>query len=648
MSNHTSHRKWIVLVLLFLLMGIAACGPKSSPQAVMASSSDKPIGISTTPEPGNDGKPTPRSDGHTQSIVAASGMVYIGSDNGTLYAVSSSDGVVRWQQTLGSFVTVSAVIDSTVYVSTTETISAFDAASGARRWEHVLSDQIVNPTMMVADGMLFVSATVSHNNNSHAIYALRATDGSQLWRYTTPSVTPVLSGVVNGVVYSMEVIGDFVKGDQYAVALRTSDGHLLWRAHLGSTNGLVYGAPIESNGVVYIIDGDAIYALRVATGAIVWHVGAPVEHVPSVGAMPVALADGVIYANTHQGVLALRASDGVTLWEKKSTFSPSPSLLQPVVSNGHVYVASNSGAIYALRTQDGSQIWQYAKTPISDPFTIENGLVYINAPDQVYALNGQNGALAWQQSLEHHNAFSNNDTSMLIADNIMYVSNDNGIVQAFRARDGKLLWSYTIQEQAVPTDLVYTASVTFASSVSYQQALKIIADLGLKLSLSCPSLWKPQVNGDIFSSHSLLVEANVNAAPLWLNRLKATAGVQDAQAVGVHSCPMERVDDDFSRLHLQQSGAFVQVTFSPTMSYGAALETISNLWFRVADPCYEQARAQGAKPTWYSQGQATTFAKTHSFILATTALNSIHWLDQLHAAAGVMKVDAPFKVACSS
>ena len=198
----------------------------------------------------------------------------------------------------------------------------------------------------------------------------------------------------------------------------------------------------------------------------------------------------------------------------------------------------------------------------------------------------------------------------------------------------------------MPTDLAYGASVTFASSVSYQQALKIIADLGLQVSAFCPSMWKPQLSGDIFSDHSLSVFASVNSAPLWLSRLKATTSVQDAQTVGAHSCPMERVDDDFSRLHLQQSGTLVQVTFAPTVSYGDALEAVSNLWFRMADPCYEQARAQGTKPTWHSQGQADTFAKTHSFIVATTPLNSIHWSDQLRAVTGVVKVDAPLKMTC--
>ncbi len=642
------HKKWIFLLLLILLVSLSACGLKSPSQAVVGSSSssnDKPIGTGATPEPGNDSKPAPTSYGHGQSMVAANGSVYIGSDNGTLYAVNASNGTVRWQQALGSFVTVSAVMGGTVYVSTDGAVSAFDAASGVRRWQYSIGGQVDTPAMMFGNGTLFVS--VSHGNNSHAIYALRATDGSQLWKYTTASITPVLGGVVNGVVYSKEVVGDVVNGDQHVVAMRASDGHVLWRVQIESTDGSVYENPVEFNGLVYVTTSNgATYALRIATGAIVWHVAASMQnHQPTAGAMPVALADGVLYINTHQGLLAFQASNGVLLWEKKSMFSPGPILLQPVVSNGRVYVVS-SGIIYVLRTLDGSQIWQSSMTSTLEPLTVGNGLVYANGTNMIYALHGQDGSLAWRQSIDHHNSISSSDTSMLVADGIVYVSKDSGVVQALRASDGKSLWSYAIQEQAVPTELAYDASVTFASSVSYQQALKIIADLGLQLSAFCPSMWKPQLSGDIFSDHSLWVFASVNSAPLWLNRLKATTGVQDAQAVGAHSCPMARLDDSFYRLHLQQSGTFVQVTFAPTVSYGDALEAVSNLWFRMADPCYEQARAQGAKPTWYPQGQADTFAKTHSFVVATTGLNSIHWSDQLHATAGVVKVDASLKMTC--
>jgi outer membrane protein assembly factor BamB len=653
MSNRTSYGRWIALLLLFCLLGLSACGLEASPQATGAGGSDKPTGTGATPEPGNSGQPMPRPNGHTQSMVAANGIVYVGSDNGTLYALNASDGTVRWQQTLKTFVIVSAVINGTVYVSIDGgTVYAFDAVSGARRWQHTLTGATSYATLTFNKGTLFASTTFSPGNNARAIYALRIADGSQLWRYTTTSVTPLSGGVVNGSVYSIETVGDLVRGDQHVVALQASDGHVLWRMHVENADGQVHGIPVESNGILYLAtDSGAMYALQAATGAMVWHV-APLDQTynkfPSVGAMPIDIVDGVVYANTLQGIVARRVSNGALLWQKKSISFPLPFLQQPIVSNGRVYIAANNGAISVLRAQDGSQVWQFSKEAVINPLTVDHGLIYVNASSKIYALHERDGAVAWQQPIDHHGTSSSIDTSMLVAQNVVYASKDNGGVQALRTSDGKVLWSYVIQEQAVSTDLAYGASITFAASVSYQQALKIVANLGLQSSVFCPSMWKAQVSAaDMFSYHSLLVVANVNSAPLWLNRLKAIADITDVQAAGVHSCPHMSADTTaFFRLHLQQSPTLLQVTFAPTVGYNNALEDVSNLWFRLSDPCYEQARAQGTKPTWHAQGQADTFAKTYSLVMATTTFNTINWSQQIHAVTGVVKVDAPLKMAC--
>ena len=74
------------------------------------------------------------------------------------------------------------------------------------------------------------------------------------------------------------------------------------------------------------------------------------------------------------------------------------------------------------------------------------------------------------------------------------------------------------------------------------------------------------------------------------------------------------------------------------------LDVLNTLGFRLADPCYEQARARGTKPTWHSMGQADSFTRTRTLLLATTAFNATDWAKQLETVAGVAKVEAPFKV----
>ena len=88
------------------------------------------------------------------------------------------------------------------------------------------------------------------------------------------------------------------------------------------------------------------------------------------------------------------------------------------------------------------------------------------------------------------------------------------------------------------------------------------------------------------------------------------------------------------------------MTFAGATSYEMALEGVNGLGFRLADPCYEAARARGAKPIWHSMSQAQTFAQTQTLVLATTSVNATTWLSQLQALAGVQHITAPFAAAC--
>jgi hypothetical protein len=99
-------------------------------------------------------------------------------------------------------------------------------------------------------------------------------------------------------------------------------------------------------------------------------------------------------------------------------------------------------------------------------------------------------------------------------------------------------------------------------------------------------------------------------------------------------------------LPASQANTYIQVTFASTTQYATALDAVNALGFRLADPCYEQARAQGHKPIWQSQDQSNTFNQSHTLILATTSTNAVTWQKQLGSVKGVVKVATPFKAMC--
>ncbi|MDQ6662518.1 MAG: PQQ-binding-like beta-propeller repeat protein, partial [Chloroflexota bacterium] len=523
-----------------------------------------------------------------------------------------------------------------------------NASNGAPLWHYQAAKYVSQ--VQVADGVVYTNTAAE--GNSAALSALRATDGSQLWRYTLATGSPALLGISDGTVYAIQGIGD-IGSPNYAqsiYALRASDAHVLWHTPIARTDGLVSRSMAEANGIVYIstIHG-TIYALHADTGVQLWHVAQTSSNGRDFGPginVPM-LENGLVYVGNSQGVSAFRASDGVRVWQYKDNIE-NPFGALPTVSNGVVYFGNSHGFIVALRATDGTQLWQRSEGGgFSRLLSVTDGLV-INDAGPVYALRASDGAQLWQRPIQGSGEGSDAGLPEVVGEGIVFIGGDDGSVQALQASDGKILWRYMIKEKAVPTEPVYSASVTFANSVSYQQALEIVTNLGLELASMCPiSLSIAEATRKAFPTyHYMTVAATVNSAPLWLDRLAATPGIEQAQPIGAHSCPNMNADTLPKSLPSNQINTFVRVTFADAVQYATALDATIALGFRLPDPCYEQVRAQDMKPMWHPMAQVDSFGKTHTLLLATTFLNAINWQNQLKAVTGVVKLEAPYKASC--
>ncbi len=210
-------------------------------------------------------------------------------------------------------------------------------------------------------------------------------------------------------------------------------------------------------------------------------------------------------------------------------------------------------------------------------------------------------------------------------------------------------------------------SVTFAPSLSYEQALRLVTDLGLQPAMDCliagrlvtpesalpVPRWQPMGQRDTFMhEHRLLVD--MASPPLdWLKRLQTTPGVQETRYAGdlvclavIYGTPPPGVAVP---LNAAQAGTYARVTFThPLDNYDAALYVVSNVGLRLVDPCYEQALLQRQEtPPWHPMGQEHTFATTHALVVATSKrVTSSLWQEQLRAFPGVVTIESPFSVKC--
>src|SRR5579875_1802892 len=227
--------------------------------------------------------------------------------------------------------------------------------------------------------------------------------------------------------------------------------------------------------------------------------------------------------------------------------------------------------------------------------------------------------------------------------------------------------------RSYPLGFYTTCDVTFASYVSYEQAIHIVTNLGLQPSLFCPTSsaatingqhltlltrWRPLSQQAIFQRwHSLLVyltPLTIDDALLgriWTYQLQYyTPGV-----VALHSFANL---PNFADIGYTCGPGIIRSAVTPTtplvlgdgppiysrvafqlVPYDEALAKITNLGIRLADPCFETAyQTPNAQLPPLVQGQEAPFSVTHTLVVATSHAASTLWRSQLRATPGVSKV----------
>ncbi|WP_394741138.1 outer membrane protein assembly factor BamB family protein [Natronococcus roseus] len=104
-----------------------------------------------------------------------------------------------------------------------------------------------------------------------------------------------------------------------------------------------------------------------------------------------AVADGVVYASTPDGIVALDAADGSTIWETTDVDANRPSVVGDTV-----YVVDDE--LYALDAADGDVRWQTELEPedSSGTQTVAYGSAFVVADGTLYALDTDDGSVQWE------------------------------------------------------------------------------------------------------------------------------------------------------------------------------------------------------------------------------------------------------------
>jgi outer membrane protein assembly factor BamB len=312
------------------------------------------------------------------SPAIANGMVFTGSDDTTLYAFNAETGQLIWSAAGACGASSPVVVDGVVY-SGSYGLHAFNAVTGRPLWDAAPDYTIVaSPT--VANGIVY-AGDVDYNGFG----AFDAATGQQIWSVLDNPNTQIWSSpaVSGGLVY--------VSDGQFLYAYDATTGKLIWTAAAG---GEIFSSPAVENGVVFVGSGAGLHAINAATGDPLWTAAAR-ENIES----SPAVADGVVYVGSFSSnaLYAFNAATGETLW---TASTGNLIYSSPAVANGVVYVGSYDGKIYAFNVANGQLLWsaETGSNVASSP-AVANGMVYVGSYDNNLYAFGLTGSRSFDEAL---------------------------------------------------------------------------------------------------------------------------------------------------------------------------------------------------------------------------------------------------------
>ena len=300
------------------------------------------------------------STGLNWTMVEASGTVYVvrwNTSDGSVYALSAINGHILWQkQTAPIFGVAPGQNNGLLYVATSNSsnshpvsaISALRTNDGSQVWNVPVKELLTGSLVVTANALYTATIPLSNPSASTTVLALQLSNGNTLWQRSIAGSTPYPNGLEASNQVAYVVTTAHANGTVYA--LNATNGAQLWR-YTNNSSGIVL-SPHNANGAVYVeaFSGSSC-ALRSNDGKQLWC------YQNSNNLFPLAAANGDIYATAYQSprysFCALKASNATRLWcSPVDSFAPIEAGTQNTV-----YTATVSNSLYAFQNNNGKLLW---------------------------------------------------------------------------------------------------------------------------------------------------------------------------------------------------------------------------------------------------------------------------------------------------
>lgn len=320
-------------------------------------------------------------DAVRSSAVIDRGRVFIGSDDGNVYAIDLANGKKIWSfQTQGAVEATPCLFNQSVLVGSSDSfLYALDAETGDLKWKYKTGGKILGSVNYAhLEEQSASSALILVGSYDNKLHCVDFVTGNVVWTYETDSYIngaaavadgKAIFGGCDGIIHIVSVVDGeeitAIEAEAYiAASVASTDKH----AFVGNYAGQFFCTALVSGEICWSYENEDF----------------PFFSSPAVN------EDRVIFGSRDKRLHCVDRDSGKPIWTFQTRDKVDSS---PVICGEKVVVGSDDGRLYVVSLSDGEELWAYeiGEAITSSPavaFKNQNGMIVVGAEDgYVYAFD---------------------------------------------------------------------------------------------------------------------------------------------------------------------------------------------------------------------------------------------------------------------